>query len=220
MGLGAGCVLVAIAVLFHTRWTSVATANLASNAPAITPSLVWLKSGNYAPLNQQLADLQSRYESRQVSDRQLYDGFRALYQDDLTNARYFDQWVQAYPHSYVARLARGAYYYRMAWFARGEEVFRSTRPERIDLMEHYIALSRPDLMASLKMTPKPYLSTLYLLNLEVLNGSPRSRRLWLDWGTSIEPNDSLLRSRYMVSLSGLTYISRNQSMLLLFNTTI
>jgi len=92
------------------------------------------------------------------------------------------------------------YYYRMAWAARGEEFIKDTPPERLKRMDDYVALSRPDLLDSLKLTAKPYLSTLYLLNVELLDGPRDARRKWLDLGTSIDPNNSLLRKRYMVSL--------------------
>jgi hypothetical protein len=41
------------------------------------------------------------------------------------NAPYFDQWVKAYPKSYSAHLARGAYWYRMGWAARGYEFIKN-----------------------------------------------------------------------------------------------
>ena len=112
----------------------------------------------------------------------------------------FDQWVQAYPDSFAARLARGAYYYRMAWAARGNDYYSATPREHLKRMETYLARSRPDLQASLELTAKPYLSTLYLLNVELLDGSPEARRRWLDLGTSIDPNNVMLRKRYLVSL--------------------
>jgi hypothetical protein len=162
--------------------------------------LTWLKSANYGALQQYLAGLQDAYESGQISDRQLYQGFRTLYQDDVANAAYFDHWVQALPTSYAARVARGAYYYRMGLAMRGDDIIDNTPPERLGRMKDYLELSRPDLLASLKLTGKPYLSTLYLLDVELLDGFPPARRHWLDVGTSIDPGNSLLRVRYMVSL--------------------
>jgi hypothetical protein len=44
------------------------------------------------------------------------------------------------------------------------------------------------------------LSTLYLLNVNILAGSVEERRQWFDRGTSIDPNNKLLRTRYMFSL--------------------
>jgi hypothetical protein len=175
-------------------------ANAIVASPVADGPLVWLKAGDYEHTESYFTDLQHRYEAGQLSDQQLYQGFRNLYQDDPANAGYFDQWVKAYPKSFAARVARGAYFYRMAWAARGEEFIANTPPESIERMEGYLAHSRPDLIASLAMTAKPYLSALYLLNVEMLNGSSKARRQWLDRGTAIDPNNRRLRVRYMVSL--------------------
>jgi tetratricopeptide (TPR) repeat protein len=163
--------------------------------------LTWLKTANYSALDRYLADLQRGYESGGVPERKLYEGFRALYEDGADNAQYFDRWVQAYPNSYAARTARGAYYYRMAGFVRGEKVISQTPPESIQGMLTYLARAQPDLLASLKMTAKPYLSTLYLLNVARLDGWPEHRRQWLDAGNEIEPDNVLLRLRYMDCLT-------------------
>ena len=167
---------------------------------ADSEQLTWLKAGDFKSMERYFSGLQRSYEAGHLSDKQLYQGFRSLYQDDDTNAPYFDHWVKAYPKSYSARLARGAYWYRMGWAARGNEFIDNTPPERIARMEDYFAKSRPDLTDSLKLTAKPYLSVLYLLNVEILDGSADARRHWLDLGTSIDPNNSLLRMRYMFSL--------------------
>jgi hypothetical protein len=185
-------VAVAMAVVFCFSKLHAAT-----NAQPLT----WLKTANYSPLEGYLGGLQRDYESGMVSEYQLYEGFRDLYEDRSDNARYFDHWVQAYPNSYAARTARGAYYYRMAGFLRGDDYTSQTPPERIQGMLNYLVRARPDLRASLKMTAKPYLSTLYLLNVARLAGSPEDRRQWLDAGNAIDPNNELLRSRYMDCLT-------------------
>ena len=179
---------------------SQARAIVGTAVAADSEQLTWLKAGDFKSMERYFSGLQRSYEAGQLSDKQLYQGFRSLYQDDDTNAPYFNQWVKAYPKSYSARLARGAYLYRMGWVARGYEFINNTPPERIARMEDYVAKSRPDLTDSLKLTAKPYLSALYLLNVEILDGSADARRHWFDLGTLIDPNNSLLRMRYMFSL--------------------
>ncbi|HEY2676216.1 MAG TPA: DUF4034 domain-containing protein [Steroidobacteraceae bacterium] len=162
--------------------------------------LTWLKSGDFKALEGYFSGLQQSYEAGQIPDEKLYQGFRTLYQDDVANAYYFDEWIEAQPYSYAAHLARGAYYYRMAWSARGEAFIQNTKPEQIYAMRSYLAKAREDLMDSFKMTAKPYLSALYMLNVDMLDGGADGRRHWLDLGTSIDPNNQLLRRRYMFSL--------------------
>jgi tetratricopeptide (TPR) repeat protein len=162
--------------------------------------LTWLKSGDFKALEGYFSGLQQSYEAGQIPDEKLYQGFRTLYQDDVANAYYFDEWVEAQPNSYAAHVARGTYYYRMAWSARGEAFIQDTKPEQIYAMRSYLAKAREDLMDSFKMTAKPYLSTLYMLNVDMLDGSADRRRHWLDLGTSIDPDNKLLRRRYLFSL--------------------
>ena len=172
----------------------------ASAGAADAQPLTWLKSGNYSALERHFTDLQRGFESGDVAEERLYQGFRALYEDGVDNQRYFDGWVQAYSQSYAARTARGAYYYRMGVVIRGEKVINATPPENIRAMIGFLARARPDLLASLQLTAKPYLSTLYLLNVEQYVGSIEDRRQWLDAGTAIYPDNTLLRLRYMNGL--------------------
>ena len=189
------CFIIVLMALLHSPSASAA----GDNTPEANP-LALLKSRNYGALETYYADRQRRYESGVISDETLYGTFRALYEDSAANEPYFNGWVRAFPKSYTARMARGAYYYRMAWFVRGGKFISETPPEQIEQMEQYLAKAVPDLMASLEMTDKPYLSTLYLLNASTLSGSHEFRRYWLDMGNEIDPANVLLRSRYMFSL--------------------
>lgn len=162
--------------------------------------LVWLKSGDYSALESYYSQQQQHYEAGGISDEKLYASFRRLYEDSPQNERFFVGWVEAYPRSYPAMLARGVYLYRMAWAVRGEKYIGDTPTSQIEAMESYLSRARLDLLASLKLTDKPYLSTLYLLNVTTLKGSAAERRQWFERGTAIDPGNSLVRLRYMFSL--------------------
>jgi hypothetical protein len=180
--------LISIIAVFTTR---------AADAP---PPLVLLKSGDYASLDHQLNALQTEYETGRATEERLYTGFRQLYEDSAANERYFSAWVQAYPNSYAAHLARGTYYYRMAWFIRGEEYLRKTPRSQVNSMTEYLRAARPDLLASVAMTAKPYLSALYMLNVTQLNGSEGDHRYWFKEGMRIDPTNTKVRLRYMETL--------------------
>jgi tetratricopeptide (TPR) repeat protein len=164
-------------------------------------SLMWLKTGQYSKLEAHLESLQRGYESSQVPESKLYEGFRDLYEDRAENATYYDRWIQAYPSSYVARTARGAYRLHMASYVRGVDFISQTPPQQIERMLAYLTQARQDLQASLKMTAKPYLSTLYLLNAARYSGTAEERRQWLDAGNAIDPHNELLRLRYLNCLT-------------------
>jgi Domain of unknown function (DUF4034) len=171
----------------------------ADSADPVQP-LAWLKAGNYATLDEYYSHQQQDYEAGRISDERLYASFRELYEDSLGNERFYDRWVQAYPNSYAALLARGAYLYRMAWAVRGEKYLTQTSAEQIAAMRNWLSRARPDLLASLKLANKPYLSTLYLLNVAMLQGSADERRRWYEQGMAIDPANALIRYRYMFSL--------------------
>lgn len=175
------------------------TQDTATSVTVVQP-LVSLKSQDYAALDGYYSRIQREYEAGRLSDQQLYAEFRKLYEDSIDNERYFDDWVQSFPKSYPARLARGAYLYRMAWAARGERYIQETPRSQVSAMENFLARARPDLLDSLKLTPKPYLSALYLLNVAALDGSRSECRHWLNRGTAIDPAGIMVRYRYMWSL--------------------
>lgn len=183
----------------------VAEVSHTAHAALVTPTegpqpLDWLKSGNYSALDSYYSQRQQVYEAGGITDEELYASFRKLYEDSPGNERFFTGWVEAYPGSYSAVLARGAYLYRMAWAVRGDNYINDTPAGQIEAMKSLLARARLDLIASLTRTGKPYLSSLYLLNVAMLNGTAAERRQWFERGTSIDPNSSLVRVRYMFSL--------------------
>lgn len=179
-----------------TRWPGL----VAADASPDSEPLRWLKSGDYAAIDRYYSALQLQFEHGGLTDSQLYDEFRKLYHDDPANRPYFDQWVQHYPSSYAARLAQDAYYYRMAWAVRGHGYVDQTSPLRLYVMELYLARATDILRRSLPLSPRPYLSSLYMLNIVMMHGTPEEARHWLDLGTSLDPDASLIRLRYMVTL--------------------
>ena len=179
-----------------TRWTGLVEADPSPD----TEPLRWLKSGDYAAIDRYYTALQRQFERGGLTDSQLYGEFRKLYHDDPANGPYFDQWVQHYPSSYAARVAQGTYYYRMAWAVRGDAFVQQTSPLRLYLMDLYLGNATDILQRSLLLSPRPYLSSLYLLNIAMMHGTPEEARHWLDLGTSLDPDASLVRLRYMVTL--------------------
>jgi hypothetical protein len=120
-----------------------------------------------------LTDLQRGYESGGVSEHQLHEGFRGLYEDAVGNARYLERWVQAYPNSYAALTARGAYYYRMGAFLRGGDFIAETPRLKIWAMHNSLALARPDLRAPLPV-----------LELAATSGEPASDEALIGYARS------------------------------------
>jgi hypothetical protein len=179
-----------------TEWAGLAHADSSVD----TQPLRWLKSGDIAAVDRYYSSLQRKFEGGELTDAQLYGEFRKLYQDDPGNARYFDRWVHEYPSSYASRLAQGAYYYRMGWAVRGDAFIQQTSPLRLFVMYLYLNKATAMLQNSLSLSPRPYLSALHLLNIAMMRGTRQEARHWLDVGTSLDSNASLVRLRYLVTL--------------------
>ncbi len=161
----------------------------------------WLEAGDIASAETYYAGLQQAFESGTASEQVLQQAFRDFDEGSSADGRFYDRWIEAYPKSYAARTARGGYYYRLAWERRGNDFLQQTSPQKVVDMKRLLVQARTDLKASLPLTVKPLISALYLLNAAMLDGSADERRQWLDLGDRVVPDNTLLRLRYMVSLT-------------------
>lgn len=199
--LGAGCA--ALVLLLSIQATAYAADDCPCPATQVANAqlLVWLKTAQYAKLDAYYANVQKQFSAGAVDDEALYQAFHDLYDDRVENEAKYDAWIAAFPKSYVARVARGSYFYRMAWAVRGGRYISKTSDSQIEAMTTYLKRSTPDLMASMQLDPKPYLSVLYLMNVNEMVGSPLDNRRLLDIGNQIDPTNVRLRARYMRALT-------------------
>jgi len=195
-------VLVAALGAGSLRATAAAAAQPLASAERADPvrPLGWLKAGNSAALDEYYSHQQQDYEAGRISDERLYASFHKLCGDSLDDEASYDRWVQTFPNSYAAVLARGIYFYRMAWEVRGNKYLTETSAQQIEAMKNRLARARSELLASLKLTSKPYLSTLYLLDAAMIQGSAEERRRWYEDAMAIDPSNVLIPYRYMFSL--------------------
>ena len=66
-----------------------------------------LRQEHYQSLDADYSAIQRKFERGEITGENLRDAFRAFYPTDGDLAAKYDGWVKAFPHSYVARLARG-----------------------------------------------------------------------------------------------------------------
>jgi hypothetical protein len=168
--------------------------------PEDVQPLDWLNAGSYPALEQFYSEQQRAFEAGKISDEVLFQAFRKLNANSPDSARAFDGWVNAYPKSYAALLARGTYEYHMALAARGDNYIRDTTEPKLEAMNNWLTRAQPDLTASLGLTPKPYLSAVYLLDLSMLSGTAEERQHWFEAALKMDPAATHVRHRYMFSL--------------------
>ena len=65
-----------------------------------------LRQGKFQELDSEFSAAQRRFERGELTGDEARNAFRAFYPVDSDLAARYDQWVTAFPRSYVARLAR------------------------------------------------------------------------------------------------------------------
>jgi tetratricopeptide (TPR) repeat protein len=163
-------------------------------APAVTPDLL-LRGGQYVELDARMSGIQRAYERGAISEAELRDDFYAFRDADPALAASFDAWVQRFPHSYVAHLARGYYYKRVAWTVGPDEFGVSPSQASKEASKRAVT----DLQVSATLTRKPLLTFYHLLD----STAPVDRRMArsaLDRAIQVDPATFIVRDKYMDSL--------------------
>lgn len=165
------------------------------------PFAAFLKRGNYKELEFAAQSLQSKFENGQTSENELRNSYRQFYDLDQESVSNLNGWKRAFPLSYAAHLARGIYYKRKGLDVRGEGPVNEVPKENMERMRQYFEIAEQDLEASLKLTPKPFLSVFHLLDISKISGDRYKAALLLASSIKILPNNMLVRNRYMLTLT-------------------
>lgn len=131
-----------------------------------------LRAGKYAELDAQVGAYQAAYEANTDREWQLVSVIAGFERVDPDLEAHLSAWVQAQPRSYVARLARAAYWHQRGWSSRGGRFSAKTADIRLKAMQRYFEQSDLDLRASLQLGTRPQLSHRYL----IVSGMARGER--------------------------------------------
>jgi hypothetical protein len=166
-----------------------------------------IEKGDHKEANQALAFVQSAFEQGSINDRELAKAFTAFDHYIPAMAEALENWVEAMPNSYVARLARAKYLVAKAGFYRGYGLPREVSQEHWDVFGACFKRAHEDLQRSLELTPKPILSHVLLMHMSIVGGGDfdhhyqaamqlypdslraRAMKMWrlrAEWGGSLE----------------------------------
>jgi hypothetical protein len=159
-----------------------------------------LRAGQYQELNSRFSQVQVEFENGKISGDDLRAQFRDFYATDPDLAAKLDGWVRQYPNSYVARVARGIYYKKVGFEARGTAYIRDTSQSQIDGMTAAFEKAIADLRGSIEMSPKPFLSYFHLLDIGNAVGAKEELRAIYDHANSLDPTSYAVRLKYMNTL--------------------
>lgn len=169
---------------------------VASPARAAFDLLASLQARDFATLERELGAVETRFEKGALDEYALLDAFRPLYMREDRVSADLDAWVQAYPKSYVALLARGTYYRKLGELNRGTGYAASVPDGALSYMDSAFARAEKDLVASLPLTPKPYLAVLNLMNIARYRSNLEAADTYLNQGNALLAGNMLLRGRY------------------------
>ncbi|MES2818772.1 MAG: DUF4034 domain-containing protein [Pseudomonadota bacterium] len=155
----------------------------------------------FAALETRLNEAQRLFERGELSEDELVEHYQAFYTLDEHQAAALQEWTSQYPESYAAHLARGIYWVYAGSNARGIEGIDQTSEEQFSQMKRLFSLGSAELETSLALTAKPLLSYYYLMIVSLAYGDQADSLALLDKSARIYPENYLVRSRYMLSLT-------------------
>ncbi|MBI3384481.1 MAG: DUF4034 domain-containing protein [Aquabacterium sp.] len=172
----------------------------AEPGPALDPH-VKLAAEQYAELEKDYAPLLSAYLAGTASEDDLAPKFAALASTPGLEDR-LDVWVNAYPASYPARLARGLYRVAAAWRLRGDRFVDKTTDNQLKGFTDGLNQATADLNASIKLYARPVWSYTALIMVYRGQGAnlDDARRL-LDKALKIDPQAYGPRMEYQIMLT-------------------
>lgn len=186
-----------------------ATATLAS---ALTGDqmLSLLRAHRFAELDRHYSQLQREYERGAISDWSLGQAFGVFSDTDSALESGYNAWVEHFPNSYVAHLARAYYHVELARERRGHGWAKDTSESQFAGMRAALALAVSDLNQSLALTSKPILTYRRSIQVAQFSGRPEAIRPLLDLSIEIDPHNVVVRQAYMATLSRVWYGSHEQ----------
>lgn len=160
-----------------------------------------LRSGQFAQLDQRYNTLQERYEQGTINDRELTLKYQAFYDTSPENEAFLNQWIGKNPNSYPARLARGIYLRKLGEAARGAAYVKDTPRENMVKLQQYLERANEDFLDSLKLSRKPIVTLLHLINSSMMRGDKKESIVWLNYANRIDPNNYGIKRRYLLTLT-------------------
>ncbi len=156
-----------------------------------------LRAQKYAELDADLGAYQAAYEAASDAEWPLIAAVGAFGRVDPDLEARFDEWVRATPKSYVAVLARAAYWHQRAWSSRGGQVADETAAGRLAQMNRYLERCELDLLASLALSPRAQLSHRYLISSAMARGAREQMSLSYLAAKRVDPQNYASRRAFL-----------------------
>lgn len=159
-----------------------------------------LARNQFATLDRHFSNVQREYIGGLISDEDLRNEFRVFYATDEALESRYDAWVDQFPHSYVAHLARGIYLKRVGRARRGSDYIQNTSFAQLLGMSFAYTKAGHEFHASAKLNERPLLTYMHAMDISTQNGDAEETRRLLDLSVDVDPTNFIVRQKYMISL--------------------
>lgn len=159
-----------------------------------------LAESQFATLDRHFSNVQRDYVDGLISDEELRNAFRVFYATDEALESKYDAWVDQFPQSYVAHLARGIYLKRVGRSRRGSDYIQKTSFVQLLGMSFAYARAAREFHASAKLNGRPLLTYMHAMDISTQDGDAAETRRLLDLSVDVDPTNFIVRQKYMISL--------------------
>lgn len=167
------------------------------NAQPLVDVVDLVRKHDFAALEKHFNALESNFEKNKATEYELLDAYRPFYMREDVLADELSSWAKAYPKSYPAHLARGTYYRKLGELNRGTAPSSEVSAQKFSYMDQVFAIAKPELELALRLTPKPYLAALNLLNIARYESSNKDSDRYVALSNTLLPENMLARGRYI-----------------------
>jgi tetratricopeptide (TPR) repeat protein len=166
-----------------------------------TDPVAELSSGNIDKVEQHFSQIQNEFYENKIDEYSFFEQYKSFYLNDEKYIAIFNSWIDKYPKSDSAYLARGIFYRKLGEFKRGYKFTNEVTKENMDYMLEMYKLSEKDLLHALFLNEKSYISILNLINIDQYRSDAESARKHLAMANKIYPQNMLVRCRYLIHLT-------------------
>ena len=193
-------------VLFHFTHSGLGIASMAENdefseedTRLDTEAYYLLFNRDYKTLEQRFKSYIDAYAGGKITAEDISNKFDRFLRTPGLEAQ-FNEWINTYPRSYSARLARGIYHIANAWVLRGGKFAGETSDDQFQRFSGELKNAQSDIEASLNLFSRPIESYRYLIR--VSKGlSLEKEREFLDEALKIDPKAFYPRSEYLSAIT-------------------
>lgn len=173
--------------------------NLTEQESFFQESYLMLSTKEYKALDQRFKKYLDLYAGNKITAEEFAQKLEIFTRMPGLEPR-FDEWINAFPESYTARVARGIYRITDAWEKRGNKFAHSTTDEQFRGFGESLKKAQSDLMLSIQLYSRPVDSYRYLIRISKGLSLGIERNL-LDAALKLDPKAFEPRSEYIDAIT-------------------